>query len=58
MSNTELIESVARELWRSDPRVSTVTWAVADPQLKSLYRILAAAAMNAAEHFNKQDHVQ
>lgn len=44
MSNTELIESIAARLWRSDYRVNQIAWAGGDPQLKSMYRIMAAAA--------------
>jgi hypothetical protein len=44
------VDAIARALWVSDYRVNHVAWKDGDPQIKSLYRILAAAAM----HVGKQ----
>jgi hypothetical protein len=43
---TEKVEAIARALWVSDYRVNHVAWRDGDPQTKSFYRILAAAAVH------------
>jgi hypothetical protein len=53
MTDTNTIEVAARGLWRSDPRVNQALWAQGDPQLKSMYLILACVTLNAAERNKK-----
>jgi hypothetical protein len=47
MSDSQIIDAMARAMWDSDPRVKQVAWAQGDPQTKDLYRILASAAKHA-----------
>jgi hypothetical protein len=53
MTDPNTIEVAARELWRSDPRVNQALWAQGDPQLRSMYLILACVTLNAAERNKK-----
>jgi hypothetical protein len=46
---TGLIETMARAMWASDPRVNTVQWPDGDVQMKDLYRILATLAVHTAK---------
>ena len=47
MSDSRIIDAMARAMWMSDPRVNQVAWSQGDPQTKDIYRILASAAKHA-----------
>jgi hypothetical protein len=47
MSNSQIIDAMARAMWISDPRVNQIAWTRGDQQTKDLYRILASAAQHA-----------
>ena len=51
MSGSERIEAAARGMWRSDHRVSEIPWEEGDSELTSLYRILAATALDIGDRF-------
>ncbi len=51
MKSAKKVEAVARAIWISDPRVNQVAWTDGDDQTKSMYRILASAALHVGDQF-------
>jgi hypothetical protein len=49
MAGSNEIDAGAKAMHASDPRTKAISWNKADVQEQALYRILAAACLNAAE---------